>query len=71
MARVGLLPTKDEYMISKNTDNMERLIITTPHTLSQSIANKNWFVKLDGKIIAGFKDKKDAELFLEAKIKCF
>ena len=50
---------------------MERLIITTPHTLSQSIANKNWFVKLDGKIIAGFKDKKDAELFLEAKSKCF
>ena len=50
---------------------MERLIITTPHTLSQSIVNKNWFVKLDGEIIAGFKDKKDAELFLEVKSKCF
>lgn len=50
---------------------MEGLIITTPHTLSQSIANRNWFIKLDGEIIAGFKDKKDAELFLKAKRKCF
>jgi hypothetical protein len=46
------------------------LTINPSHNLSHSPVNKNWFVKLDNEIIAGFKDKKDAQLFVKVKYGC-
>lgn len=37
--------------------------------ISHSDVNGNYFVKENGKLIAGFKNKSDAELFIKAKKK--
>jgi hypothetical protein len=47
-----------------------KVTINRGHWISQSEVNKNWFVYLDGKIIAGFHDEEDAKLFAEIKKGC-